>query len=384
MTTVAALPGGVKSLWNHVKVRDGIEKPIIDNTIFRFHYRITTAIFVSCFVILTLHELVDESIVCLGSNNKIEEKPVEDALKAVNSYCYMGYTYTEQVPKRWKMHEVGPYVQNSEKKKMNSFYRWVPIVLLIQSALFYIPHWIWKDWEGRKLDNLTKKLRGPSVKPKHENKVKILAKYCADSLHTHNMYFWMYFFCEILNFVNLVFNIYMTDLLLDGQFMQYGPEILPVTHIHQINRTDSVINIFPRITKCDFHRYGPSGSLQNYDYLCILPINNVNEKIYIFLWFWFSFLVCVSVLPIIHNIAVFHFSFLRGMYLKKHAIFGEKHKIEDLVRKTQIGDFFLWDLIGRNLNSKCYRDFIKELHALLIPHEMGELQHLRRNQTDCF
>ena len=32
-------------------------------------------------------------------------------------------------------------------------------------------------------------------------------------------------------------------------------------------------------------RYGPSGSIVNHDGLCILPINIINEKIYVFLWY---------------------------------------------------------------------------------------------------
>ena len=63
--------------------------------------------------------------------------------------------------------------------------------------------------------------------------------------------------------------------------------------------------VFPKMTKCTFHkwgqivmkakssvqlyilydlRYGPSGTIVNHDGLCILPINIINEKIYVFLW----------------------------------------------------------------------------------------------------
>ena len=33
------------------------------------------------------------------------------------------------------------------------------------------------------------------------------------------------------------------------------------------------------MTKCTLELYGPSGTVQNYDGLCVLPINVLNEKV---------------------------------------------------------------------------------------------------------
>ena len=41
------------------------------------------------------------------------------------------------------------------------------------------------------------------------------------------------------------------------------------------------------MTKCTFHKYGSSGTVEKHDGLCVLAMNIINEKIYIFLWFWF-------------------------------------------------------------------------------------------------
>jgi hypothetical protein len=48
------------------------------------------------------------------------------------------------------------------------------------------------------------------------------------------------------------------------------------------------------MTKCIFHKYGGSGTIQRFDALCVLSMNIVNEKIYIFLWFWFIILSVVT------------------------------------------------------------------------------------------
>ena len=47
------------------------------------------------------------------------------------------------------------------------------------------------------------------------------------------------------------------------------------------------------MTKCEFHKFGSSGTVQKFDALCVLPLNIINEKIYVFLWFWF---VIVSII----------------------------------------------------------------------------------------
>jgi len=66
--------------------------------------------------------------------------------------------------------------------------------------------------------------------------------------------------------------------------MTYGLEVLEFVNMNQENRPDPMIEIFPRVTKCTFHTYGPTGTIQTHDSLCVLALNAFNEKIYIFLW----------------------------------------------------------------------------------------------------
>ena len=59
--------------------------------------------------------------------------------------------------------------------------------------------------------------------------------------------------------------------------------------------------VFPKVTKCTFHKYGPSGSITTHDGLCILALNIINEKIYVFLWFWFVAVALFSALAILYR-----------------------------------------------------------------------------------
>jgi hypothetical protein len=47
---------------------------------------------------------------------------------------------------------------------------------------------------------------------------------------------------------------------------------------------------------------GPGGSLQTQDSLCVLPVNIINEKIYVFLWFWLVALLVATALSTLHSL----------------------------------------------------------------------------------
>ncbi len=78
--------------------------------------------------------------------------------------------------------------------------------------------------------------------------------------------------------MNTVFN---------GHFYAYGFDVLTIALSPNEDRVDPMNRVFPKVTKCIFHKYGGAGRVERHDGLCLLPLNIVNEKIYICLWFWF-------------------------------------------------------------------------------------------------
>ncbi|VEN36405.1 unnamed protein product [Callosobruchus maculatus] len=121
-----------------------------------------------------------------------------------------------------------------------------------------------------------------------------------------------------------------------------------------------MVAVFPRVTKCTFHKFGPSGSIQKHDALCILAQNILNEKIYIFLWFWFIILSVLSGLAICYSAAVVLMPSTRETILKRRFRFGAPNAVDTIIRKTQVGDFLVLHLLGQNTNQLVFGEILDE------------------------
>jgi len=122
-----------------------------------------------------------------------------------------------------------------------------------------------------------------------------------------------------------------------------------------------MMEVFPRVTKCTFHKYGASGTIQKLDALCVLGLNIINEKIYITLWFWFVILALVTALYSVYVVALISMPGLRRNLVIKKARQNNRDPARHLVEKANIGDWFLIFLISRNLDSTMYNIFIEEI-----------------------
>ena len=73
---------------------------------------------------------------------------------------------------------------------------------------------------------------------------------------------------------------------------------------------------FFRLTKCTFHKYGHSGTIEKHDALCLLALNIISEKIYVFVWFWLIILAVLTAGYMIYTIAVIAIPNLRKTMLQ--------------------------------------------------------------------
>ena len=148
---------------------------------------------------------------------------------------------------------------------------------------------------------------------------------------------------------------FLMDRFFDGAFLTFGLEVIAFAEQDQEDRLDPLIYVFPRMTKCTFHKFGTSGEVEKHDALCLLPLNIVNEKVYIFLWFWFILLAVLSVLVILYRIIIVISPKMRAYLLYIRFRLIRREVINTIVKKSFVGDWFLFYMLGKTSFNKCFK-----------------------------
>ncbi|KAI5699570.1 hypothetical protein M8J75_005195 [Diaphorina citri] len=304
----------------------------IDGLILKLHYRVTCAILLGACITLAARQFVGNPISCIFSPEIPEE--------VFNTYCWIHSTYTvvSALTKKIGVEVAYLGVDNSrhdrEETKTCRFYQWVSFCLLFQAILFYTPRWLWKHWEGGKIHALMMDLDvGICSEIEKRQKKKLLLDYLWENLRYHNWWAYRYYLCEFLSLINVIGQMFLMNRFFDGAFFTFGIDVITFMENDQEDRIDPMIFIFPRMTKCTFFKYGVSGEVERHDAVCILPLNVVNEKIYVFLWFWFLALGLLTLFNVIYRIVIIMSPRMRVYLLRMRFRLIRREAVETLVRR---------------------------------------------------
>jgi hypothetical protein len=332
-----------------------------DSTIFKLHYQVTFCILLIFTIILAANQYVGKPIRCI---HHLDEKPDE----LLDTFCWIHstYTVTSAFYKQVGVEVPFPGVDNTrgkeEEVKVYRFYQWVSFCLLFQAILFYAPRWLWKTWEGGKIQALKMDLHvGVMTEVDMELKRDIMVRYLERNIWYHNHWAFKYFFCEFLALVNVIGQMFLMDRILDGEFFTYGIRVISFMQSDQEDRVDPMIYIFPRMTKCMFYKFGVSGEVERHDALCILPLNIVNEKIFIFLWFWFIILATLTFLLIVYRFIIITSHRFRVFLFKRSYRRVRIEDIKKLARNSSFGSWYLLYMIGTNIDKGIFCEAVKDL-----------------------
>lgn len=335
-----------------------IDQVVTDSFVFRLHHKFTVAILIGASLLVTSRQYFGDPIDCISRD--------DIPPNLLDTYCWIHATFS--VVNSWNK-TVGidipyPGVDNyrpGEERVYHKYYQWVCFVLFFQAACFYAPRYIWKLFEGNRLRTIMLGMDCPILPDAHKRR-EVLIKYFRNNMGAHRVYYLSYVICEALSFLNVILQMYLIDSFLGGEFSTYGTRVINFTDWDDSVRYDPMVRVFPRLTKCTFHRYGSSGDVQKHDAMCILPINIINEKIYIFLWFWFYMLGTVTFFSLIWRLSTYSFRGARLFVFKQRAKFCSTQELVQVFDSLPVGDWYLIDLLAKNMDAVHFRDFISELN----------------------
>ncbi|VDM54612.1 unnamed protein product [Angiostrongylus costaricensis] len=166
--------------------------------------------------------------------------------KYAEDYCFIANSYyvpfNEEIPS-----------DIDHRRDHISYYRWVPIMLALQAVMFFIPNWIW---------NMLHKQTGAYF-------LKILQGYTAPRSGCNATL--LYLLTKAAYVVNICLQIIILNHFLGENYLQWGYEVSGKKH--------------------PFFRIRRLANLQRHTVQCVIMMNMINEKLYLFLYFWLVFIL---------------------------------------------------------------------------------------------
>ncbi|XP_068235265.1 innexin inx3-like [Palaemon carinicauda] len=324
-----------------VKVR--VSHTDTDSHVFRLHYRLTsTILFLACLLVAAT-EYIGQPIQCTSNGAPVDPP--------INTFCWISSTFTINTTTGLGNHEAA-----GAEKTYHAYYQWVPFILFIQGCMFYLPHLFWKAVERKTVDTLLQGLDYYTMDPDQEKKKENIIKYLKSSEGQNGKYSLIYHLFEGLNFVNVIGQIFILNDFFGGAFLKFGTEV--VDYAIDDSKEDPFRIIFPKVTKCTFNKYGPSGNIEHLQPLCILPQNILNEKVFVILWFWFIILATITGMQLVYRLVVCYSPFARVRLLEQRGKLMVNDNMQRAIQRLHLGDFFLLDILGRNLDGAIFKDIM--------------------------
>ena len=282
-------------------------RTVTDNAIFRLHYVYTFTLLASFSMIIGSNQHFGNPIACKSADFMLNEM--------LNTYCWLEGTWTIHELSTQKMVTgpnsvpypgVGAFDHKRHTKIFHTFYQWVPVALTLSALAFILPRFMWKGMEGGHIKSMTANMRFFNPNQDDDDVTNLATAFSKQ--RRKNICLGMGFIlCEIANLANAVLQWYLADIFLSGEFCTFGIRFVQY-YLYGYKDEDAinpVSTLFPKMASCTFRQYGRSGSISKQQTLCILPLNVVNEKIAICVWFWLIGLIGLSALAVIVRLFLF-------------------------------------------------------------------------------
>lgn len=320
-----------------------------------------------------------------------------------DSFCWIRNTYwlpiEDEIPKDYASREKHPII----------YYQWVPLILMVQALLFYLPILIWRGMNsktGIDLNDIVETAEKFQFSDDLETKNKVLffltkqthrylglakrpprkgifkncgprIQGCFAKLLTPccgarfgNYITSVYLIVKLIMLANCIGQLFLLNKFLGFDYHLYGVYVVQA----MISGTEwSESPRFPRVTLCDFD-IRRLGNVHRYTVQCVLTINLFNEMIYLVIWFWLVFVALVSVIGILLLLTRMIYKPDRTMYVEKHLVVDDVYNPESQRDKKLLEKFvneylrqdgvLMLRLVGHNTNKVVINEFVCALFKM--------------------
>lgn len=276
-------------------------------------------------------------------------------------YMYSGIQVPRDEPERYDI------------KFWHRYYQYIPIILFLQAVFFYIPHYLWKNWENGIVSTICKQLHENRFAPNEyiESNYHMI-EYLQNCFTFSNLLVYKYYLCHVIMFINLIVQITVLNAIFNNQFVTYGidafyysfidSDIYGLRDMHGKSTTElnsPMDFVFPKITKCSMEVLSEAGNrLDQYSFMCVLPLNIVHDKFFLVLWFWFLILTVLTVAQLIFDTLCITIPMLRKRLFKRR--FGP-YLSDCSQHSSNLSEWFLLYLIGSNSDQFAFTALLKKL-----------------------
>uniref|UniRef100_A0A914DNE0 Innexin n=1 Tax=Acrobeloides nanus TaxID=290746 RepID=A0A914DNE0_9BILA len=331
-----------------------------DDVVDRLNYLYTPNILLALSVLISFKQFGGRPLECMFPN-----KFPGSWEQYAENLCWSESTYFVQ-------HNISVATLSDEERtrpdRQLSYYQWVPFFLLLQAACFRFPSFLWKCISlssGIRVHEIVQRAKDPAnmdegVKSKN---MEILTKHIVNALrfqhrisqrnmllqktlkllnvtYTASYISYIYLFMKGMYFANVWMQLYLMNIFLKtGKHQWYGIGVInDILH----GEPWETSGFFPRVSICDFH-VRQVANIQKYSVQCVLVINIFNEKIFIFLWFWYVMLLVATVISFFYWAVVIVFPFFGRLFIKQNLELKSQKAIAQFVHEylKQDGIFVL-------------------------------------------
>uniref|UniRef100_A0A0L8GVA2 Innexin n=1 Tax=Octopus bimaculoides TaxID=37653 RepID=A0A0L8GVA2_OCTBM len=260
-----------------------------DDLIDRINHIYTVCILVIFSIVVTGGTYIGNAITCYIPKEGKDERDY------IETFCWTGPLY----------HVPDSTSNLTEKRDVIHYYLWIPIILLFEALLFKTPNIIWQmtnkgsGMNLEKIAQLSEKTQLGSEKDRDET-IEHIGDYInrwivSNKRRSRNLLSLikpkrgsyltiLYFIMKLLYCLNAISQFYLLNSLLRIEFSSFGLHVAEYVQNNEVMFNNS---IFPRIAYCDY-KFRQMSQVVTLKTQCVLPINVLNEKVFMFLWFFFA------------------------------------------------------------------------------------------------